>query len=102
MQRQIAVVDLGVLGVDVKDGVAQHADGGDGVDALPEHVAGVEVAADRGAGDGAQAEHGFRAVDDEARMHLDGDLHAMIGGEFAVLGPVGCDFFSHCQSRISR
>ena len=56
---------------------------------LPEHVAGIVVAADRRAGDGAQLEHGLRAVGHEAGMHFDGDLHAVIGGEFGLLDPVG-------------
>ena len=81
--RQVAVVDLRVFGVHVEDGIAQNADGGDGIDALPEHVAGIVVAADGVAGDRAQPQHGFRAVDDEAGMHLDGDLHAVILGELA-------------------
>ena len=71
--------------------IAQDADGRDGIDALPEHVAGIVVAADAGAGDGAQLQHGFGAVDDEAGMHLDRDLDAVIGGELALLGPVGDD-----------
>ena len=91
--RQVGRVDLRVLGVDVEDGVLEHADGGDGIDVLPEHVAGIEIAADAGPGDGAQLEHGLRAVDDEAGMHLDGDLHAVVGGEFPVLAPVGSDDF---------
>ena len=44
-------------------------------------------------GDGAQPEHRFRAVNDEAGMHFDGDLHAVVGGEFAVLAPIGSDHF---------
>ena len=35
---------------------------------------------------------GLRAVDDEPGMHLDGDFHAVIFGELAVLGPVGRHF----------
>ena len=65
--------------------VAQHADGGDGVDPLPEHVARVVVAADRRSRDGAQLQHGFRAVDHEPGMHLDGDFDAVIGGELRLL-----------------
>ena len=40
---------------------------------LPEHVAGIVVAADGRACDLAQAQQGFRAVDDETGMHLNGD-----------------------------
>ena len=43
---RLAGVDLGVLGVHVENGIAQHADGFDRIDALPEHVAGIVVAAD--------------------------------------------------------
>ena len=67
-------VDMGVLGVDVEDGVAEHADGLDRIDALPEHVAGIVVASHGGARDRAQLEQGLRAVGDEAGVHLDGDL----------------------------
>jgi hypothetical protein len=63
------------------------------IDALPEEMAGIEVASHAGSGDGAQPEHGFRAVDDESWMHFDGDLHAMVGGEFSMLDPVGRHHF---------
>ncbi len=86
--RQVVIVDLRVFGVDVEDGIAQDADRLDGVDALPEHVARIVVAADAIARDGAQLQHRLRAVDDEPGMHFDGDLHAVIFGELAVLGPV--------------
>ena len=38
------------------------ADGGDGIDAVPEEVAGVEIATQRRAGDGAHAQEGFDVV----------------------------------------
>jgi hypothetical protein len=46
-ERQIGGIELGVFGVDVKDGVAEKANGCDGIDSLPEHVAWVVVAANR-------------------------------------------------------
>jgi len=36
-----------------------------------------------------QLEHGFRAVDHEPRMHLDGDFDAVIGGELRLPDPIG-------------
>ena len=44
-------------------------------------------------GDGAQLEHRLGTVDHEARMHLDGDLDAVIGGELRVLRPIGRHHF---------
>ena len=37
----------------------------------------------------AELEQGLGAIDQEAGVHLDGDLHTVIGGEAGVLGPVG-------------
>src|SRR4051812_35094661 len=85
--RQVGVVDLGVLGVYVVDGIAQNANRLDRIDALPEHVARVEVRADRWPGNLTKPKHRLRAVDYEPGVHLDGDLDAMIGGELAVLRP---------------
>ena len=87
-ERQVALVDLRILGVNMIDAVVQHADGGDRIDALPEHMARVVIAAHRFAGDGAQFQHRLRAVDHEAGVHLDGDLHAVIRGEPGMPGPV--------------
>src|SRR5438045_3349095 len=72
----------------VEDGVAQHANRRDRIDALPEHVARIVIAADAFAGDLAQLEHGFGTVDHEPRMHFDRDLYAVILGELADFGPV--------------
>src|SRR5579872_5886507 len=69
-RRQVSAVDLGILGVDVENSVAQDTDGGDGVDALPEHVARVVIAAERFTGDRAQPEQRLRAVGNEAGMHF--------------------------------
>src|SRR6266481_2042844 len=46
-QRQISWVQLRVFGMHVEDGIAENPDGGDWIDALPEHVAWVVVAANR-------------------------------------------------------
>ena len=59
------------------------------IDALPEHVAGIVVAADARASDGAQLQQSLRAIGDEAGMHFDGDLDAVILGELRVPGPIG-------------
>ena len=42
----VDLVDLGVLGVEEVDGVAQVANGRHGIDALPEQVGGIEIGAD--------------------------------------------------------
>ena len=45
----------------------------------------------------------LRAVDDEAGMHFDGDLHAVILGELArAWSSTESTFFSHCQASTSR
>src|ERR1700749_3700099 len=86
--RQIRRIDLRVFGVYVKDGIAQNANGCDGINLLPEEVAWIEVAADAWPRDGAQFQHCFRTVCHEARMHLDRNLDAVIGGELSVLRPI--------------
>ena len=55
-------------------------------------MARIVVATDTLAALTAEAEHRFRIIDDEAGMHFDGDLHAVIGGELATLRPVGNRF----------
>ena len=42
--RQVDRVKLRIFGVDVEDGAFEDADGGDGIDALPEEMARIEVA----------------------------------------------------------
>jgi hypothetical protein len=88
-KRQVALVDLRILGVNMIDAVVQHADSGDRIDGLPEHMARVVITAHRFAGDGAQFQHRLRAVDHEAGVHLDSNLHAVIRGEPGMLRPVG-------------
>src|SRR5713101_8201424 len=84
---KIGFVNLRVLGMHVEDRVAQNTDGLDGIDGLPEHVAGIVIASDGFARDRAESQHRLGAIDDEARMHFDGDLDTMILSELRVLGP---------------
>src|SRR5260370_35262626 len=86
--RKIGFVNPCVPGMHVEDRVAQNADGLDGIDSLPEHVAGIVIASDGFARDGAQSQHRLGTIDDEARMHFDGDLDAMIFSELRVPGPI--------------
>ena len=44
-QRQIGRIQLRVLGMNVEDRVTKNSDGRDWIDTLPEHVAGIVVAA---------------------------------------------------------
>ncbi len=55
------------------------------VDPLPEQVAGVQVRADRLAACLAQSQQGPRVVDDESGVHLEAELHAVLGGEGRLL-----------------
>ena len=87
-ERQVAVVHLRILGVNVQDRIAQNPDGGNRVDALPEHVARVVITANRRTRDGPQFQHSFGIVDQESGMHLNGDSDAMIGGKTSVRGPI--------------
>ncbi len=91
---EIGGVKLRVFGMDMEDGAFEHSHGGDGIDALPEEMARIEIATHIGSGNGAQPEHRLRVVDDEPGMHFDGDLHAMVGGELCVFDPVGRDHFA--------
>src|SRR5665213_940416 len=88
---EIPRVHLSVFRMYVKDAIPQHADGGDGVDALPEHMAGIVIATDRFPRNRAQAQHGFRVVNHEPGMHFDGDFHAVVSREPAVFLPVRRD-----------
>src|SRR5277367_5668332 len=77
----------------MEDGAFQQANGGDGIDALPEQMARIEITPNAGAGDGAQLEHRLRTVDYESGMHFDRDLHTVIGGKFCMFYPIGRDYF---------
>src|SRR5260370_34773746 len=74
---QVGCIELRILGMHVKDRIAQHADGRHRIDILPEHVAGIVVASNRRASNLTQPQHRFRAVDHKAGMHLDADLYAV-------------------------
>ena len=83
-------VDLGVLGVEVINGTLQGTDGGNGIDALPDEVRGVEVRADHVAHRLAQAKQRCGIVYAEAGVHLKGDLgDAMLLGKGGGLLPIG-------------
>src|SRR5688500_8821023 len=73
---KVALVDLGIFRMHMIDAIAELANGRNRIDALPEHMARIVVAADRLAGDGAQLQHRLRRVADEARMHFDGDANS--------------------------
>ncbi len=81
-------VERGVFGVDVVDGSGEGADGFDGVDALPEEVAGVKVRTDGAAAGLAHAEHGLGVVDEKAGVGFEGDLDVAGLGEGGLLLPV--------------
>src|SRR5579864_3130205 len=89
--HHVGWVQLRILGMHVEDGVAQHADRNYRVDTLPEEMARIEVASYVLSRDCAQPEHRLRTVDNEARMHLDCNLHPVVSSKLRVLDPVGCD-----------
>src|SRR5450759_1506086 len=81
-------IDRGVLRVDVDDRLAQLTDREDRVDRLPEEGAGIEVRADHRALRIAEAQERARVIDDEPRVHLEAQLHAVIGRHRPGLAPV--------------
>ena len=86
----VVLVDLGVLCVEVVDRTLKRADGGNGVDALPDQVGGVEVGTDRVTDSGTKAEQGLGVVNAEAGVHFKGDLgNAVLLGESGGLLPIG-------------
>ena len=88
--RGVVFVHLGVLGMEVVDAALQFADGGNGLDALPDQVRGVEVGADDIAHCRAEAEQGLGVIHAEAGVHLEGDLgHAVGTAELGGLLPIG-------------
>lgn len=74
---RVHVVDFAVLGVNVEDRVAEHANGVGRVDALPPQVAGIEVDADLWAAGDTQFPSRFGIVDQKAGMGL--QRHADLG-----------------------
>src|SRR5277367_1531141 len=92
--RQVRGIKLRIFGVNVEDGAFEYANGSNGINALPEKMAGIEVAAYAGSRDGAQLEHRFWAIHDKSGMHFDGDFHTMVGRKLRVLHPVRRDHFA--------
>src|SRR5579864_418309 len=86
---QVRRVELSVLCVNVEDGTSKHADGRDRIDVLPEEMTGIVVAADSFSCDRAETQHGLGVIHHEAGMHLNGNFHTMVRGEFRVLDPIG-------------
>jgi len=80
---------------------AQRANGGYGITSLPEKMAGIEVAANVGADLGAELQQSFGIVDDEARVHLQGDSYAVIFANLMYFVQKGKTFSSHCHFNIS-
>src|ERR1700722_422684 len=80
--------------MDVENCVLEYADGGDGIDALPEEMARIEIATDVGSCDGAQLQQGLRVVDYKSRMHFNGDLYPVFGGELRVCDPIRRNHFT--------
>ena len=88
-------VNLGVLGMDVEDCLAaQSADDLDGVHALPNQMAGIQVGADFGANGLTQLFQGVGVVHAEALVHLQRDfVHAVGLGEGDKVLPIGDENF---------
>lgn len=79
-----------VLGVEMEDSVAERSYAGDGIHALPNEVARIEVCAELGADGLAYFEHTLGVVDAEAGMKLEGYLvNAVLLGEGDGLCPIG-------------
>src|ERR1700733_9617064 len=57
--REVALVDLSVFRVDMKNRIPQYANGGYRVDSLPKHMARIVIAADRIARNRPQTQHRF-------------------------------------------
>src|SRR5262249_21130207 len=90
---QINWIELRVLGMHMENGVCQHANGADGVDCLPEKMARIKVATDVVSRNRAESKHGLWVIHDEPGMHLDSNLHAVVGGKPRMLHPIGNDHF---------
>src|SRR2546423_14156963 len=89
---QIKIVNLCVLSVHMEDAIAQYTDSLYGIDSLPEHMAGIVVTSDAVSRNRTKLQHGLGAIHDEARMHLNCDLHTVIFCKLAVIGPIGRNF----------
>src|SRR4029079_13662083 len=78
VDRNVLPVEGEVLRVDVKDRVAERADGGRNIDTLPVEVTRVKVDAEIGTSRRSQLQHGLRVVDEEARVSFEGNLQAVL------------------------
>ena len=76
-------IERHVLGVHVEDRVAERANRGRHVDALPEEMTRIEIDAEVRPGRLPQLQRRLDVVDDEAGMRLERHLHAVVRGERA-------------------
>jgi hypothetical protein len=84
----VPLVDAGVLRGRVIHQAAQVLDRRDGIDALPEQVAGIHLGPYVGGVDlGGQPLHRARVEHDIVRVHLDGHLHPGVAGPRLDVGP---------------
>src|SRR5262245_21699986 len=89
IRDRIPFVNGRVLGVAMPDRSFQGAQGGAGIDALPEEMRWIEVGADGSTGGSAELEECLRVVDNEAGMHFQADLlDALAAGPIGGLRPV--------------
>jgi hypothetical protein len=90
----VEFVNLGILRVEVEDGVAHFSYAGNGVHALPDKVARVEVRADFGANRLAQFHKALGVVNAETRVKFERDfVNAVRLREGDKIFPVGDEFF---------
>ena len=90
----VVLVDFSILGMEVEYRIAERSDAGNGIHALPDKMARVEVRAELGTDCLAYLEHALGVVDAEARMKLEGYLvDAVLLGESDGLSPIGNEYF---------
>ena len=75
IHRDVQRIDITVFPMDMDDRLAELADGGYHINAVPKQVAGIEVAAERGTRCIPQAQHRLHIVHQHPRVHLDPDFH---------------------------
>ena len=85
----VGLDDFAVFRVYVEDALVltEVAGGGDGIDALPEPVARIDVGAEVFARGLAEADDIFGGMDDHARVGFEGDFHTVLGGEIIFFLP---------------
>ena len=79
------LIDIAILAVYVIDRVTQLANRGHCIDAIPEQMARIKVAAQNRPHCIAQFQHRFDIVNEHAGMHLKGELDALIGNVLDLL-----------------